>query len=322
MFSARCLIFFWCILSTARLTLAQSPVWTVNAGSYQYTMSVVAFLNVDSKQLTAEQDRAAAFVAGEVRGVASPIYVPSADRYLAYMTVFANKENEEITFKIFESATGRVVDVNAALTFKIDAQRGNVFQAFSLANPALNNEAEIKNFYFAGIDSVSTIITGGQVDVVVEYDQELANLTPEFIISEGAKMFIGRTLQEPGTASFDFHTPFSYSVLSEDESVLKTYQVTVSNRQVTESGFVSSNVITANNDGSNDYWMVADVFKYKDHEFKIFDANGRILFESTGYNNDWNAYYNGNKVERGKYFFVIRDPATNSVIRGDILVLY
>jgi gliding motility-associated-like protein len=322
MFSARCLIFFWCIVSAARLAEAQTPAWGVNAGSYQYTMSVVAFLNVDSKVLTGEHDKAAAFVGGEVRGVASPIYVPSADRYLAYMTVFANKENEDITFKIYDSATDRVVDVDAGLTFKIDAQHGNVFRAFSLANPALNDEAEIKNFFFAGIDSVSTIITDGQVDVVLEYDQELVNLTPEFIISEGAKMFIDRTPQEPGAASLDFNTPLSYSVLSEDESLLQTYQVTVSNRQVTEPGFKSSNVITANNDGSNDYWIVADVFKYKDHEFKIVDVNGRILFESTGYNNDWNAYYNGNKVERGKYFFVISDPVTNSVIRGDLLVLY
>src|SRR5688572_21317320 len=79
---------------------AQSSGWSVNPENYQYTMSVVAFLSMDHKILTGAQDKVAAFVDGEVRGVASPIYVPSADRYLAYLTVFANKENEKIEFKI------------------------------------------------------------------------------------------------------------------------------------------------------------------------------------------------------------------------------
>lgn len=301
---------------------AQSPNWAVNPENYQYSMSIVSFLSVDNKILEGAQDKVAAFVGGEIRGIASPIYVSSADRYLAYLTVFANTENEKIEFKIYSDADSKVVDAGVTLDFKIDAQHGNVFQAFSIANPALRNEAVVTNFYFTGIDSVSTIITDDQINIVLEYDQDLHNLTPEFTVSDGAKMYINRALQLSGTITSDFLEPVSYSVLSEDESVLRTYLVTVSNRQTSDTDFSSTNVITANNDGSNDYWIVTDVFKYRDAEFRILDANGRILFESVGYNNDWNGSYKGSRVERGKYYFVIKDPVTNTIIRGDILVIY
>jgi gliding motility-associated-like protein len=301
---------------------AQDPGWTFDPGNYQYTMTIVAFLNVNGKTLTAAQDKVAALVNGEVRGTASPIYVSSADRYLAYLTVFANKENETVEFKIYESAGNKVVDITATLGFKIDAQFGTVFQAFSLASPALRSDAVIENFFFTGADSVSTTITDSEVNLVLEYDQDLHNLSPEFVISPGARMYLDRDLQESGKTTSDFTEPVFYSVLSEDESVLRTYQVNVSNQTTEEGGFVCSNVITANNDGENDYWIVKDVFKYDDHQFRIFDANGRILHESTGYHNDWDGSYKGSKLERGKYFFAIKDPATGTVMSGSILVLH
>lgn len=301
---------------------AQSPGWSVDAGAFQYSMSIVAFLHVDGKLLQSEGDRVAAFVGGEARGVTSPIYVSSSGRYLAYLTVFANKQGETVTFKLYESASGKIVDVNATLTFEIDGQLGNVFQAFSLANPALGNGADITNFFFTDADSVSTSISAGTINIVLEYDQDLSALTPGFTTSEGASVYLDRTLQESGANTFDFREPVVYTVLSEDESVKNTYIVTVTNRQTTEEGFACTNVITPNNDGSNDQWIVQDVFKYENHNFRILDANGRVLLESTGYQNDWDGTFKGSRVARGKYYYVVRDPDTHAVFRGDILVLY
>lgn len=310
------------IVISSYIAQAQVPNWTVNTSEYQYSMTIVAFLSVDHKLLVGEQDKVAAFVDGQIRGVASPIYVSSASRHLAYLTVFANKENEEIEFKIYDSSGDKVVTAAKTLRFVIDGQKGNTFQAFSLANPALNTEAVLKNFYFQDIESVSTTITEGLVDIMLEYDQDLRDLSPEFMLSEGAKLYLDRTLQESGKRTYDFLTPISYSVLSEDESVHTLYQVMVRNRQTSDGGFTCTNVITANNDGANDTWIVTDVFKYKNHDFKIIDANGRILYESIGYANDWNGYYKGTRVERGKYYFVIKDLTTYEIIKGHILVLY
>lgn len=296
--------------------------WTVEPENYQYSMTIVAFLNVNDKVLTGEQDKVAAFVNGEVRGVASPVFVASANRYLAYLTVFANKENETVAFRIFDSAKGNVTDVERTIGFRIDAQHGNAFQAFSIASPSLNTEAAIENFKFSGLDSISTKITEHEVDIMIDFDQDPHQLTPEFVLSKGAKMFLDRQYIPSGEITADYASPVIYSVLSEDESQLKTYTVKVSTRQVSDSGFSCTNVITANNDGSNDFWIVTDAFKYRNAEFRIMDANGRVLYESVGYNNDWNGYYKGSKLARGKYYYVVKDPDTNAILRGDILVLY
>jgi gliding motility-associated-like protein len=298
------------------------PSWNVNPGNYQYSMTIVAFLNVNDRELVGAHDKVAAFVNGEVRGVASPAFAASANRHLAYLTIFANKEKEKVAFKIFDSTTGNVADIGRTIDFKIDAQHGNAFRAFSIANPPLNTEAAIKDFKFTGLDSVSTKITGQAVDIMVEFDQDRHQLIPEFVLSEGGKMFLDRQRIPSGEITTDFSEPVIYSVLSEDESQLKAYTIKVSNRTVSDSGFSCTNVITANNDGANDFWMVTDAFKYRNAEFRILDANGRVLYESIGYNNDWNGYYNGDKLSRGKYYYVIKDPDTNTFIQGDILVLY
>jgi gliding motility-associated-like protein len=301
---------------------AQAPDWSVNTAAYQYTMSIVAFLNVDHKTLVIEQDKVVALVGDEVRGVSNPIYISSADRYLAYLTISGNSETEKIEFKIYDSGNDKVIDVALKLDFKIDGQVGNVFQALSLASPPLNKEADIKAFSFSSVLPASTEINPGQVDIVLRHGQSLENLTPEFLLSEGARMYVDRTLVESGNATSGFSEPVFYSVLSEDESVFKTWQIHASVAQAGENSFFGSNVITPNGDGLNDFWIVNDAAAYDQADFKIYDANGRILFESTGYRNDWNGQYRGTALASGKYYFVIRDPVTNTVIKGDILLVY
>lgn len=301
---------------------AQAPAWSVNPGSYQYTMSIVAFLNVDGNSLESENDMVAAFVGDEVRGVANPIFVASAGRHLAYLTVFSNGQGEDVRFKLFDSGTGNIANVDTVLSFDIDGQHGNMFQAFSIANPALSSTAEFTNFFFTDVDSVSTYISSGAIDIVLKYDQDLTLLTPEFTVSTGARVYIDRVQQESAIGSGNFTQPVVYTILSEDESVQNTYVVTVTNQQSVSDHFVCTNVITPNNDQANDTWIVQDVFKYEHCDFRILDANGRIIFESRGYSNDWDGTFKGSKVARGKYYYVIRDPETSQVFSGDILVHY
>src|SRR5690349_18293708 len=117
------------ILLASAVPLNAQSSWNVNPQSYQYSMTIVAFLNVNDKELIATADKVAAFVGDEVRGVGSPVFVTSADRYLVFLTIFANKENELVKFRIFDSTTGNVADVERTLNFRIDAQHGNAFQA-------------------------------------------------------------------------------------------------------------------------------------------------------------------------------------------------
>jgi len=114
-----------------------------------------------------------------------------------------------------------------------------------------------------------------------------------------------------------------YSVLSEDESVLNDYMVEVKHQgESAISDFSSTNVITANHDGANDYWIVQDAYLYANFRFQVFDINGRIVYESVGYNNDWDGTYRGKRLDSGKYYYVVSNSETGTRFEGEILILY
>lgn len=86
--------------------------------------------------------------------------------------------------------------------------------------------------------------------------------------------------------------------------------------------FICTNVITANGDGDNDNWIVENAGTYDNHKFRIVDANGRVVYESLGYQNDWNGHFKGHLLEKGKYFYKVESMITNKTFNGSILVLY
>jgi len=301
---------------------SQGPNWTVTPGNYQYSMSIVTFLHMDGKLLTDPADRIGAFVGTELRGVAAPIYVDVADRYLAYLTVYANTENEVISFQVYDHASNKTVTVSPTAIFKIDGQLGDVFQALSAASPVLQSGASLLTFGFTDVVPVKTEFTTAGVEITLEFDQSLDGLKPEFTTSPGAKVYVERAIQQSGTVVVDFSNPVVYTVLSEDESALQDYTITVVRREFTDNPFSCTNVITVNGDGLNDTWVVQESFKYRDYHFEIFDANGRILFDSIGYDNDWNGFYKGVKLDRGQYYYNVTGGASGEVIKGSILLIH
>ena len=92
------MIFFMGIF--APHTHAQDPNWTLNPSDFEYSMTFTAFLSVNHQTLIAPTDKVAAFINGEVRGVSNVQFVPSANKYLTYLTVYANTNNETINFEI------------------------------------------------------------------------------------------------------------------------------------------------------------------------------------------------------------------------------
>ena len=93
-------IVFICFL--VQTIQAQDPNWSVNSANYQYSMTFTSFLNSNGTTLTSSNDQVAAFVNGEIRGVANVQYVASANKYVAYLSVFANTDAETINFKIYD----------------------------------------------------------------------------------------------------------------------------------------------------------------------------------------------------------------------------
>ena len=222
----RAIILLFFLVSFGRL-FAQIPSWKVNESDYQYTMTFVAKLNVDGVTLTNSNDLVGAFVGSTCRGVSKLTYVASANSYFAYLIVLSNSPGEAITFSLYDSSKNKVTKVSKTINFVATQNLGDLFQSYSIAEPALNNKAEIVSFDFLNINKVSSVISSGSVKLGISQGNALTDLTPVYVLSNGARLFKNRTLQSSGTTSMNFSAPVTYEVLSEDESTLVSYTVEV-----------------------------------------------------------------------------------------------
>jgi hypothetical protein len=202
--------------------------WKVNEPLYQYNMTIVAKLNMDGTQLINQLDLVGAFVGGTCRGVSGLIYVASAKSFYAYLTVFSNTPGEAITFYLYNSANLKTSKVSKTINFLPNQHLGDLFQSYSIAEPTLNNKADILSFDFLNIKTTSSAISTGLVNLSISESNSLANLTPVFTLSKGATLLKSRLAQSSGSTAYSFTAPVVYEVLSEDESTLSNYTVNVS----------------------------------------------------------------------------------------------
>jgi hypothetical protein len=205
----------------------QSPDWAVNESRFEYTMTFVAFLNSDGIGLVNTNDKVAAFINGECRGVTNVIYAESGERYCAYLTIFANENNETVSFKIYDSVNNVVKSINKTIPFKINEHYGNLFQAYSFANPALESGAEILDLSFTGIAGSNIVIESSQITIYLDQAQDKTALNANFLLSTGASVYIGTVKQVSGANELDFTNPIVFNVLSEDQSIIKQWTIVV-----------------------------------------------------------------------------------------------
>jgi hypothetical protein len=222
------LFFIFLMIFFIKSVNSQNPNWTVNASNYQYSMTFTTFLNLNGATLTNSNDEVAAFVNGEIRGVSKVQYVVSSNKYVAFLTVFANTDNEVINFKIYNSTSNNVVNIDTSEIFKIDGNLGGIFQSYSIASPKLSELSKITSFKFDGITAVSTNISSDKITIVIPNNSDVSSLIPVFEPSTKSKVFVNEVLQTSGNSSHNFTNEVEYKVLSEDESTLKEYIVSVS----------------------------------------------------------------------------------------------
>ncbi|WP_036841343.1 T9SS type A sorting domain-containing protein [Polaribacter sp. Hel_I_88] len=225
--------FFHFLLIIANLCLvtngfSQEPNWEVKPTNYQYSMTFTTFLNVNGTTLTSVNDKVAVFVNDEIRGVANVTFEADDNKYVAYLTAYANTNNEPLTFRIYDSKNDVVVSVSKTINFQIDANLGSVFQAVSIANPALNTTAILNDIIFTNATSLNTVKNGNTFQIELPPGTDITNLKPIFNVIDGAKVYVGNKLQESGISEVDFTFPIIFTVLSEDEAVANNYTVQVS----------------------------------------------------------------------------------------------
>jgi uncharacterized RmlC-like cupin family protein len=275
--------FIGCILFWVQSFQAQNPNWSVNVADFQYSMTFTSFLNVNGINLISVNDKVAAFVDGEIRGVANVKYVASANKYVAFLSVYANTNKENIDFKIYDSKTNSVVDIDKKVEFIIDGNLGGIFQSYSIANPELSENAIFSAFNFLGITAVTKEILENAIHLVLPENTDVNSLVPVFSSSVNSKVFVDTVLQISGSSAQNFTNAIIYKVLSENEAILKSYEVTVS--LAVKKNPITVTVATLENLTTNSNPISLDIaFSKKVSGFDISDfslANAVVSFFST-----------------------------------------
>jgi hypothetical protein len=116
--------------------LAKDPLWTVNSSAFNQSMTIVGRIKVNGVFSEDAYDQIAAFVNGEVRGVAKLIYNPVYLQYYAFLTVYSKVvTGENITFKIWDASEAKILETklndNLTLDFEDNGIKG------SLSSPSI-----------------------------------------------------------------------------------------------------------------------------------------------------------------------------------------
>lgn len=105
----------------------------------------------------------------------------------------------------------------------------------------------------------------------------------------------------------------SYTVSATDEC---PRTVTVDVNVSSGCGIHVPNVITPNNDGMNDAWVIDGLFR-SNHTVTVFNRWGQVIFESKNYNNTWRAA----GVSDGTYFYEIISDRAEEPVTGTLTIL-
>lgn len=66
------------------------------------------------------------------------------------------------------------------------------------------------------------------------------------------------------------------------------------------------NTFSPNGDDIDQTWKIANAFLLDECEIVIFNRGGLTVYQSKGYNNEWDGLYKGSPLEEGVYFYIIR----------------
>lgn len=105
--------------------------WDVDVNKYPTNMSIIAVVNVDDEEMTDYE--IGAFSDGECRGSARPVYVDALNRYLLFLTVHG-EGNDEITFRYYDVVADEEYDyvANEMIYYSADATLGTMPEPYTI----------------------------------------------------------------------------------------------------------------------------------------------------------------------------------------------
>ena len=119
---------------------AQEPDWQVDFTAYEHSHNVTAAVLLEGSRLAGGDHRLAAFVNGELRGVAEPTQVGTG--WLFFLAIYGDASGERVSFRVYEASTGAVYAIHQALDFAVNGISGSPSTPFWLETADVVTAAE------------------------------------------------------------------------------------------------------------------------------------------------------------------------------------
>jgi gliding motility-associated-like protein len=189
---------------------------------------------------------------------------------------------------------------------------------------------------------VLTVTNNGCTDtdtvLVTSLPQPLADAGPDQSILQGNTTTIGGTPAGPTGATFAWGPSTGLGDPSTGNPVAGPMTTTTYVLVVTDSaGCTASDTMvlevvpsiwfpdgfTPNGDGTNDVWVIDNIFLFPRCEVEVYDRWGIMLFRSTGYNTPFDGQYNGKDLPVGTYYYIIKlnDPMFPEAFTGPLTIM-
>ena len=111
--------------------------WKADVNKYPNNMNVTAVVAIDGTELMSGDLEIGVFANGECRGSAKAVYKEMADRYVFFLTIYGEGD-EELTFKLYDALLDvEYLETSEIMTFNVDATIGNI------NNPCIINYATV-----------------------------------------------------------------------------------------------------------------------------------------------------------------------------------
>lgn len=81
------------------------------------------------------------------------------------------------------------------------------------------------------------------------------------------------------------------------------------------------NLITPNNDGANDTWIIIGMEAYPNVAVKVYNIYGMLVYENENYANDWSGDYKNKELPSGVYWYFVELGGTDDVLKGNLTIL-
>jgi hypothetical protein len=203
------------------------PAWDLDPYAFEFSMTITAKITTDGEFSEDENDKVAAFVDGNCRGISNVTYESFADGYYLYLMVYSNKPSDTITFKMFNARKNEISNAKCSLIFVVNDIVGSLDSPLIISSEKLNDKAELTNFTIT--DQIGeTLFSNTNLFLQKSTNSVLTGITSSFSVSEGAKVFVNGIRQVSGESINDFSKPVPYTIISADFADTVTYTVFVS----------------------------------------------------------------------------------------------